>query len=549
MDMDEQKYIEQIINETGYKPTKKQLNFLNAMDELTRQEILLNLRNGYTSYGKMQPLPELLKSYGADEKFIKTAQKEITEWYFNNLGKIGEAAVKLDDFEMNYVHKFSLDKLKQLGLSVTAVEDAFKTDDHFKTGMAFTDPDMRGDFDNFLKKNTGMSIFEVEDNLNKAPDTAKGLDPDDIDKLDFDGPDITLNPDGSTTERTPNMILNENVPKEDFKLMFGGNPYEKPLPEIFNDIKGTAPYEQTQFHLHSMNLEYQDRKKVLNWAMQQYDIAFEFAKDLSLEDKKILLDEMSLRLLRFDEKYNKITVKKDVDLSLEELTTFDNLIENDAKNLKKELTGIVEEAKFKGMDANTTGSDEALGEMDFQEAEKSAGNFPPDQLEGEGPKEGDFGRDAPDEIDYKYQLVDDEFNKITNNIEMNNNIPKGSISKLGLALDPISEGLEFALKGIGLGSIANWWIKAEVANLVAGMIRGAGAGAGIAQLGQSQALMGEEITGNSEQILDTFKTNLGQQMKLSPSLWLENKYAGSKFGKGKTPTQQGYNWLKGLLND
>ena len=85
---------------------------------------------------------------------------------------------------------------------------------------------------------------------------------DDIDKLDFDGPDITLNPDGSTTERTPNMILNENVPKEDFKLMFGGNPYEKPLPEIFNDIKGTAPYEQTQFHLHSMNLEYQDRKKV-----------------------------------------------------------------------------------------------------------------------------------------------------------------------------------------------------------------------------------------------------------------------------------------------
>ena len=37
---------------------------------------------------------------------------------------------------------------------------------------------------------------------------------DDIDKLDFETPDITLNPDGSTTERTPNMILNENVPKE-----------------------------------------------------------------------------------------------------------------------------------------------------------------------------------------------------------------------------------------------------------------------------------------------------------------------------------------------
>jgi len=239
---------------------------------------------------------------------------------------------------------------------------------------------------------------------------------DDIDKLDFDGPDITLNPDGSTTTRGPGYIANEDVPLEEFKIMFGGNPYEKPLPEIFNDIKDTAEYKQTQFHLHSMNLEYQDRKKFLNWTMQQYDIAFEFAKDLSPADKKILLDEMSLRLLRFDEKYNKMTVKKDVDLSLEELTTFDNLIENDANNLRNELPGIIDEAKLKGMDASTTGSDEALGEIDFQEAEKSAGDFPPDQLEGEGPKEGDFGRDAPDEIDYRYQLVDEEFNKITNNI-------------------------------------------------------------------------------------------------------------------------------------
>jgi len=142
------------------------------------------------------------------------------------------------------------------------------------------------------------------------------------------------------------------------------------------------------------------------------------------------------------------------------------------------------------------------------------------------------------------QMDEEDFIK---QIEIENNIPKGSISKLGLALDPISEGLEFALKGIGLGSIANWWIRAEVANLVAGMIRGAGAGSAVAQLGQSQALMGEEITGDSEQILDTFKTNLGQQMKLSPGLWLENKYAQSKFGKGQTPTQQGYNWAKDAL--
>ena len=175
--MDEQKYIEQIIVETGYQPTKKQLNYLNAMGEMSKQEILLNLRNAMTSYGEMQPLPELLKSYGANEQFIKTAQKEIAQWYWNNLGKIAEEGNKLTDFEMEHTFKFALDKLKELGLSDAEVNNAFMTDDHFKTGLALSDSDMRGEFDKFLKKNVGMSIFELEDSLNKAPDIAKGLDP------------------------------------------------------------------------------------------------------------------------------------------------------------------------------------------------------------------------------------------------------------------------------------------------------------------------------------------------------------------------------------
>ena len=132
-------------------------------------------------------------------------------------------------------------------------------------------------------------------------------------------------------------------------------------------------------------------------------------------------------------------------------------------------------------------------------------------------------------------------------IETKNNIPKGSISKLGLALDPIAEGLEFALKGIGLGSIANWWVKAEAANFLAGLIRGAGAASGIAQLGQSQALMGEELTADADAIKNAFAQNLSSQMKLSPSLWMENKYAESNLGKGKTPSQQGYEAVKNAL--
>jgi len=169
--MNEQEYIEQIIAETGYQPTKEQLDYLNAMSKLSRQEILLELRNSFTSYGSMQPLPELLKSYGANEQFIKTAQKEIAQWYWSNLGKIAEEGNKLTDFEMDFTNKFALDKLKELGLSDVEVNNAFMTDDFFKTGLAFTDPGMRTEFDKFLRENAGMSIFEAEDILNEVPDT------------------------------------------------------------------------------------------------------------------------------------------------------------------------------------------------------------------------------------------------------------------------------------------------------------------------------------------------------------------------------------------
>lgn len=162
-------------------------------------------------------------------------------------------------------------------------------------------------------------------------------------------------------------------------------------------------------------------------------------------------------------------------------------------------------------------------------------NFPPDQPEGKGPTEKDLYKNNPDRAN------------IISDIEMNNNIPKGSISKMGLALDPIAEGLEFALKGIGLGSVAQWWVKAEAANFLAGLIRGGGAASGIAQLGQSQALMGEELTADADAIKNAFAQNLGNQMKLSPSLWLENKYAESDLGKGETPSQQAFGWVKNMF--
>jgi|SRR6056300_59443 len=173
--------------------------------------------------------------------------------------------------------------------------------------------------------------------------------------------------------------------------------------------------------------------------------------------------------------------------------------------------------------------------------ERTQSPFPSGETIPEAPNLPDAGLE---EQGYKADVTD---RNIINDIEVNNNIPKGSISKMGLALDPIAEGLEFALKGIGLGSVAQWWVKAEAANFLAGLIRGAGAGAGVAQLGQSQALMGKEITGDSDAIMNAFAQNLSSQMKLSPSLWMENKYAESNLGKGETPSQQAFGWVKNMF--
>jgi hypothetical protein len=372
--MDEQKYIEQIIAETGYQPTKEQLNYLNAMGEISRQEILLNLRNTMTSYGEMQPLPELLKSYGSNEQFIKTAQKEIAQWYWNNLEKIAEEGNKLTDFEMEHIFKFALDKLKELGLSDAEVNNAFMTDDHFKTGLALSDPDMRGEFDEFLKKNAGMSIFELEDSLNKVPDTAKGLDP-----------------------------------EEDFNVA------ERAYEDKMADMAAREPSEA--------------------------------------------------ELNRY----------------INSLTTADE------------------------------GRIEAYNEM-------MASNT--------------------DNID----------RPIVEEIETKNDLPKGSISKLGAVLDPISEGLEAGLRAAGLGSIATWWVKAEAANFLAGILRAGEGGLAQAQLGQSAALMGEKdiVSQTEENILSTAGQIFSQQMKFSPGMWFESKYAESDLGKGKTPTEQLYSVIKGL---
>jgi len=139
---------------------------------------------------------------------------------------------------------------------------------------------------------------------------------------------------------------------------------------------------------------------------------------------------------------------------------------------------------------------------------------------------------------------------LLNEIEKQNNLPKGSFSKLGAILDPISEGLELALKAAGLGKIANWWIKAEAANFLAALMRAGVSAQTQAGMAQSKILMGDETGAKNVEakMMESAKQSFESQMKFSPSMWLEKKYAQSNFGKGKTPTEQMYSKVVQALN-
>lgn len=193
----EQKYLNEIIEDTGFNPTKYQVDILKNMDELTRHEILLSMRNGITKHGNY-PLPQLLQDYGASEEFIKTAQSDLARWYWSNIDIISKEANKLTDFEMDKVFNFAQSKLSELGLSDLEVEDVFKKNDFFRTNRVFTDPELRQSFDEFLRDKGLPSIFSIEDKLDKAPDefNIKDVDPEGKgDWYKFRAGDFKNNPD------------------------------------------------------------------------------------------------------------------------------------------------------------------------------------------------------------------------------------------------------------------------------------------------------------------------------------------------------------------
>ena len=180
---------------------------------------------------------------------------------------------------------------------------------------------------------------------------------DDIDKLDFEAPDITLNPDGSVTEKTPNMEINTNVPIEEFTALTA-NPYDYKLPDAFADIANSEPYKSAQIMLDSVTREIRS-KKFAELFLNGYDIYYEFAKDLPAKEKIELLKKHNNRMLSLQDRpgldSNKrdlydIVITPDEKLSLEQLDLIDGQIQDDLANYKNELSKELDNIKLQGFD-------------------------------------------------------------------------------------------------------------------------------------------------------------------------------------------------------
>ena len=185
-----------------------------------------------------------------------------------------------------------------------------------------------------------------------------------VEQNPLDEPDVTLNPDGSITEKSPGLTSNTNVPIEEFTGLIN---YDAEIPKIFDDLKGTTEYSRMKIIKGSVANEIKS-KKFAQLILNMYDILGEYAKDLSTEDKKLLVERVNDRTYGLDEKYKDIVVIPDEKLSLEQLNRIDDAIADLNKNFKNELPGLLDEMKLRDLDFVSDANVED-NVVDFREAQ------------------------------------------------------------------------------------------------------------------------------------------------------------------------------------
>jgi len=266
-----------------------------------------------------------------------------------------------------------------------------------KNGTSFTE--------NFIIEHNQFGFHKTDikdwDNFSaKAPDDISGIN-DDIDEANrlrreaeeeitgiLDEIDEALdeeiieNPDGSITRKGPGYEYRENVPLEEFAGITS-NPYDYKLPKAFDDIAQSGPYQRAQIMLTSVEKEILSgkfRELVLN----QYDMFYEFAKDLPADEQIALLEAQNNRVLMLQERpainsdrrdLFKIVVTPDQDLSLEELDLINAQIQDDLENYPKELQKTLDDYSASKIISDNDIADLGLDEDDLADGDAMTERF------------------------------------------------------------------------------------------------------------------------------------------------------------------------------
>ena len=350
-----------------------------------------------------------------------------------------------------FVRKGLLKKLKELNVPQADIDKALLDFDALATDI--TDPKTLEKFaeqlvENVAYKNNIAPSDGMEEYKKIFPEIWGTEPPSDEDIEDFfneeignPNEEVIENPDGSTTRKGPGYEVNTNVPIEEFTGLYN---YKGEIPEVFDDLKGTTEYSRMEIIKGSVANEI-NSKKFAQLILNMYDILGEYAKDLSTEDKKLLVERVNDRTYGLDEKYKDIVVIPDEKLSLEQLNKIDNAIADLNKNFINELPGLLDEMKLRELDYSSPDSETILEQMDNQET-SNADRISQEYSESIEPR--------PGEVD---NFVDNEFNQIIANYQAGD-LTDEEVENLKAENEQFKQGVEDYDNTINEAA-ANWGIK------------------------------------------------------------------------------------------
>ena len=202
------------------------------------------------------------------------------------------------------------------------------------------------------------------------------------------------------------VIDRNTVPAEELLNDYGAN---VEMPASLDDIKNSNPYSQMKT-IKGWVDDGLRNSKFGEVILNRYDIYVDFIEntDLSPEQKEKLLKKVNDDIINLDEKYKKIVVQTDLEMSLEDMNKMEGQLASDIADYEAILQSDADKMKIAGMDASTERGEQISEIMDWEEASQNTADWPPDD-----PKEWGIEK-------YYEKFETDEFDEIIQNEKSTN---------------------------------------------------------------------------------------------------------------------------------